>query len=80
MAFFNLLNGICIVIATDHQTLPFFETFLTHEVTGISPQSKTVAQLSKGFAASGTLYPPLNRTFREPLASVAVSPRPEYTY
>lgn len=31
----------------------------TYEVTGISPQSRTVAQLLKGFVASGTLYPPL---------------------
>lgn len=28
-------------------------------MTGISPQSITVAQLSKGLVARGTLYPPL---------------------
>ena len=27
----------------------------TYEVTGMSPQSNTVAQLSKGFASRGTL-------------------------
>lgn len=31
----------------------------TYEVTGISPQSRTVAQLLNGFVARGTLYPPL---------------------
>lgn len=31
----------------------------TYEVTGISPQSSTVAQLSKGLVSRGTLYPPL---------------------
>lgn len=39
----------------------------TYEVTGISPQSITVAQLSNGFVSRGTLYPPLKRTFREPM-------------
>ena len=39
----------------------------TYEVTGISPQSNTLAQLLNGFAPSGTLYPPLKRTLREPL-------------
>lgn len=37
-----------------------------YDVTGISPQSMTLAQLLKGFVSSGTLYPPLKRTFREP--------------
>ena len=39
---------------------------LAYEVTGMSPQSMTVAQLLNGLASSGTLYPPLNRTLREP--------------
>lgn len=39
----------------------------TYEVTGMSPQSMTLAQELKGFALSGTLYPPLNPTLREPL-------------
>jgi hypothetical protein len=38
-----------------------------YEVTGISPQSKTVAQLLKGFVSNGTLYPPLKPTLREPM-------------
>ena len=46
-----------------------------YDVTGISPQSRTVAQLLKGFASSGTLYPPLNRTLREPLPRSRVSLR-----
>lgn len=32
----------------------------SYEVTGMSPQSSTVAQLLKGFVLRGTLYPPLN--------------------
>lgn len=39
----------------------------TYEVTGMSPQSMTLAHELKGFALSGTLYPPLNPTLREPL-------------
>jgi hypothetical protein len=31
----------------------------TYEVTGMSPQSRTLAQLLNGFVSSGTLYPPL---------------------
>lgn len=31
----------------------------TYEVTGMSPQSRTVAQLLNGFVSRGTLYPPL---------------------
>lgn len=38
----------------------------SYEVTGISPQSMTLAQELKGFALSGTLYPPLNPILREP--------------
>ena len=40
----------------------------THDVTGMSPQSITFAQELNGFASSGTLYPPLNPTFREPFS------------
>jgi hypothetical protein len=40
-----------------------------YDVTGISPQSKTVAQLLKGFVANGTLYPPLKPTLREPMCN-----------
>jgi hypothetical protein len=36
-------------------------------VTGISPQSTTLAHELKGFAFNGTLYPPLNPILREPL-------------
>jgi hypothetical protein len=38
-----------------------------YDVTGISPQSRTVAQLLNGFVSSGTLYPPLKPTLREPM-------------
>jgi hypothetical protein len=40
-----------------------------YDVTGISPQSRTVAQLLNGFVSSGTLYPPLKPTLREPMFS-----------
>lgn len=39
----------------------------SYEVTGMSPQSRTVAQLLKGFVSNGTLYPPLKPTLREPM-------------
>lgn len=39
----------------------------TYEVTGMSPQSSTLAQELNGFAFNGTLYPPLNPILREPL-------------
>lgn len=39
----------------------------TYDVTGMSPQSMTFAHELNGFAFSGTLYPPLNPTLREPL-------------
>ena len=32
----------------------------SHDVTGMSPQSRTLAQLWNGFVARGTLYPPLS--------------------
>lgn len=32
---------------------------ITYDVTGMSPQSRTLAQLLKGLTAKGTLYPPL---------------------
>ena len=45
-----------------------------YEVTGISPQSRTVAQLLNGFVSNGTLYPPLKPTLREPMfASEGIS-------
>lgn len=45
----------------------------TYDVTGISPQSRTLAQLLKGLVAKGTLYPPLKRTLREPCSPFCVS-------
>lgn len=70
VAFLDLMDSICIIISnmTISNPTPIRNTGSRspYEVTGISPQSRTVAQLLNGFAARGTLYPPLNRTFREP--------------
>lgn len=56
---FDLLNRVCIVIAGDDLeidlTLKFRSGERTYEVTGISPQSNTVAQLLNGFVSRGTL-------------------------
>lgn len=75
VALFDLLNRVGIVIARNfHQRcVNYDDAVRTYEVTGISPQSRTVAQLSKGFASRGTLYPPLKRTFREPCPTCRVS-------
>lgn len=58
MALFNLLNCVFIVIPAKH-IKDIFQLLLLeekpYEVTGISPQSNTVAQLLKGFASRGTL-------------------------
>lgn len=69
MSFLDLVDGIGIVVSnTPISTVTVvLHAGGTYEVTGISPQSSTVAQLSNGFASRGTLYPPLNRTLREPL-------------
>ena len=50
-----------------HQVSIWVEWEGAYEVTGISPQSKTVAQLLNGFVSKGTLYPPLKPTLREPV-------------
>lgn len=42
-------------------------------MTGMSPQSKTVAQLLNGFVSNGTLYPPLKPTLREPVFTNRIS-------
>lgn len=73
MAFFDLLDGEFVVVSVGLSVLlvrrrrSSFWTGFTYEVTGISPQSMTVAHELNGFASSGTLYPPLNPTLREPL-------------
>jgi hypothetical protein len=75
VAFFNLLERICVVVPLQTYLLVLFNlssertrrSKATYEVTGMSPQSTTLAQELNGFAASGTLYPPLNPILREPL-------------
>ena len=58
MAFLDLVEGVGVVVAVlflasflDHYAL----NSRTYEVTGMSPQSSTVAQELNGFASSGTL-------------------------
>lgn len=74
MPLFNLLErvGVIIPIASNCKpSIPQSHAIhsSTYDVTGISPQSMTFAHESNGFALSGTLYPPLNPTLREPLHS-----------
>lgn len=68
VAFFDLLEGPFVVVSASQSAvyLGCRLKWSTYEVTGISPQSITFAQLLNGFASSGTLYPPLKRTLREP--------------
>lgn len=70
VTFLDLVDGPCIIVSS-LSSVELSATMLiwTHEVTGMSPQSNTFAQSWNGFAARGTLYPPLNRTFREPLSN-----------
>ncbi len=78
MSFLDLVDGVGVIVsATTVRTAAPTTTIdgRAYEVTGMSPQSSTFAQLSNGFASRGTLYPPLNRTLREPfrLQSTIVS-------
>ncbi len=70
MSFLDLVDGVGIIVSIapiSTATVTIYPSG-AYEVTGISPQSRTVAQLLNGFASRGTLYPPLNRTLREPFA------------
>ena len=59
MTFFDLLDCVGIVVAGDMSVLGSSSVVVweveTYDVTGISPQSITVAQLLKGLASRGTL-------------------------
>jgi hypothetical protein len=68
VAFFDLVErpGVVVSVANGQYGLEGIWGG-TYDVTGMSPQSKTVAQLLKGFVAKGTLYPPLKPTLREPV-------------
>lgn len=55
MAFLDLLEGPCVVVAWSRSATFLHGWLGTHDVTGISPQSRTVAQLLKGLVLSGTL-------------------------
>jgi len=70
VAVLDLLDGVGVVVPFSISIAsPNYRSDIEYpyDVTGISPQSSTVAQLLKGFASRGTLYPPLKRTLREPL-------------
>ena len=61
MAVLNLLEGPSVVVSSSLSVLGVSaKRNATHDVTGISPQSSTVAQLLKGLVLRGTLYPPLS--------------------
>lgn len=57
----NLTEGKGVVISWQVSGNPplLMRLGQTYEVTGISPQSRTVAQLLNGLVFRGTLYPPL---------------------
>lgn len=58
MPFFDLFQGIGVIITVagiEPLAFPMECKLKTHEVTGISPQSTTVAQELKGLASRGTL-------------------------
>jgi hypothetical protein len=58
VAFFDLVEGVGVVVSgVMLVTLVGFGTVssVPYEVTGMSPQSSTVAQLLKGFVSRGTL-------------------------
>lgn len=69
MTFFDLVEspGVVVPMRLTISVVGCLKWKKTYEVTGISPQSRTVAQLLKGFVSSGTLYPPLKPTLREPM-------------
>ena len=71
VSFLDLVDGVGIVVSTVTVSTVTVLSHPngTHEVTGISPQSSTVAQLLNGFASRGTLYPPLNPILCEPSRS-----------
>lgn len=81
MALLNLLEGKRVVVTASllATLLPLLQArqgprkAITYDVTGISPQSRTLAQLSKGFASRGTLYPPeeIQYSFLLSLASLS---------
>ena len=57
VALFDLMDGVGIVVAAPgvSDLLVHARGMSTDLVTGMSPQSRTVAQLSNGFASRGTL-------------------------
>jgi len=63
-----------------HSQLHFQEEGTTNDVTGMSPQSSTLAQELNGFTSSGTLYPPLNPTRCEPSTPGTASVNTEEAY
>jgi len=60
MPFLDLFQGVVVVVAVAGAQYSGHQEARTgtYEVTGISPQSMTVAQELKGLALRGTLYPP----------------------
>lgn len=63
VACFDLLDGPVVVEPNQYISLSCSMVEMrwgeTHEVTGTSPQSKTLKSSPNGFASRGTLYPPL---------------------
>jgi hypothetical protein len=55
MTFFNLLEGPGVIVSEIVSIGTKVCGTGAYEVTGMSPQSRTVAQLLKGFVSKGTL-------------------------
>lgn len=75
VSFFNLVKSPGIVIPARQFSICTIADAdsRTYDVTGMSPQSRTVAQLLNGFVSNGTLYPPLKPTLREPVFTNRIS-------
>ena len=73
VAFFDLVKCPGVIVTSRVSSRLVELRHHTYDVTGMSPQSMTVAQSLNGLASNGTLYPPLNRTLREPQLTIVVS-------
>lgn len=57
----------CHIYMSESAAISSPKRIVAYEVTGMSPQSMTLPQKLNGLDFNGTLYPPLNPSFREPL-------------
>lgn len=78
VAFLDLAEGPGVVVSMEKRHCEYLEELgecrlrITYDVTGMSPQSRTLAQLLKGLTSKGTLYPPLHSVSLSSLAEACV--------